>query len=159
MNYNILLKLFLFILLCNSCNDINTTKNQLKSSNYKAAIERVEILKKEINYPSDFSDAEFDLFNVNGFSFNRPSLPGASSLKYQFIVKITPENIHQWLDGYSEIRSDERLIKRVKNLINHRKGNWITYSKPKFYSRDNSDSSILILYKNESIIFKYVTLH
>jgi len=61
---------------CSSC-DSNST---LDSDGYESKAERVETLTREINPFSDLEDAEFELFNVNGFQDQQTSFPpGASS--------------------------------------------------------------------------------
>ena len=81
----------LLILGLYSCSEISNS-NKLDSDNYKTKEERVEVLKKEIESFSEFGNAEFELFNVNGFSNSRTTLPGASSWDYKFAIKVKPSN-------------------------------------------------------------------
>lgn len=60
---------------------------------------RVELLSAEKRKYSSIEDAEYDLFNVNGFSNQKMILPGASSWDYKFVIKVDPSDIHKWLEG------------------------------------------------------------
>ncbi|NRA12803.1 MAG: hypothetical protein HRT57_12670 [Crocinitomicaceae bacterium] len=73
---NLILGILIFVL--SSCSD----SSRLDSDNYETKEERVEVLKKEIKSFSEFENAEFKLFNVNGFSNSRTTVPGASSWDY-----------------------------------------------------------------------------
>ena len=50
-----------------SCFD-SSTENNLDSDHFSTKTERVAVLKKEIKPYSEFHDAAFELFNVNGFT-------------------------------------------------------------------------------------------
>ena len=57
-------------------------------------------LKNHITVYSDFSDAEYEILNVNGnFTNERLTIPGASSWDYQFVIKVEKENIEKWISG------------------------------------------------------------
>lgn len=75
----------LVILMLIGCSKASELK-ELDSDDFKTKEKRVDVLKKEIKYPSDFEDAEFELFNVNGFSNTRTGIPGASSWDYKFVL-------------------------------------------------------------------------
>jgi hypothetical protein len=80
-----------------------TQHNHLTSNRFNNQKERVEALKKAIAPPSELDDAEFDLFNVNGFSGNRTMVPGASSWNYEFAVKVKSTDLDKWTKGLMKI--------------------------------------------------------
>ncbi len=136
-----------------SCNHTNTSK--LDSDDFNNKVERIEKLKLEIKPFSDFLDAEFELFNVNGFHNQRTSVPGASSLDYKFVVKIDTVNISKWTTGMTEIELTSYDDSWTKEIIKGRKQNWSTLSKP-LYFRRNGENVTMLVFKNEGIIYKRV---
>jgi hypothetical protein len=44
----------------------------------------------------------------------------------------------------------------ISEITKKRKENWKTISKPKFYIRQNDESTFIVLYEKEGIIFKSV---
>lgn len=136
-----------------SCNHANTSK--LDSDDFKNKVERIEKLKLEIKPFSDFLDAEFELFNVNGFYNQRTSVPGASSLDYKFVVKIDTVNISKWTTGMKEIELTSYDDGWTKEIIKSRKQNWRTISKPLYFKR-NGENVTMLVFKNEGIIYKRV---
>lgn len=134
--------------------DPNSSK--LNSKDYESKLERIEILKKEIKYFSDFLDAEFELFNVNGFHDHRISLPGASSWDYKFVIRVDSINISKWTTGMQVIEFTNYDDNWTKEIIKQRKQNWETTSEPQFFIRKGEDVT-MIIYKNEGVIFKRVT--
>lgn len=119
-------------------------------------MERIEKLKMEINSLSDFQDAEFELFNVNGFYNHRTSVPGASSWDYKFVIKIDTVNISKWTTGMIEVEPTEYDDSWTKEIVKGRKHNWQTFSKPQYFKRNGEDVTVLV-FKNEGIIYKRVT--
>ena len=76
-------KLFLgliFCLLLFNCKQ----ESRLSSKNYPNKNERIETLQKYVKFYSEVENAEFDLFNVNGFNDNSFSIPGASNWDLKF---------------------------------------------------------------------------
>jgi hypothetical protein len=69
-----------------SCSTDSTTR--LDSDDCENKKDRIDRLKMEIRSFSDYQDAEFELFNVNGFHHQRMSVPGASSCDYKFAVRV-----------------------------------------------------------------------
>lgn len=134
-----------------SCSKQSTT---MDSSSIIHKSERVSKLKNEINEPSEILDAEFQLFNVNGFSNSRTLVPGASSWDYKFVVKVDPSNIDKWIDDRFSFSNDFK-IEWADSLIQLRSDNWKTNSEPDTYM--SIDSLVfLIVYRNEGVIFKRV---
>lgn len=126
------------------------------SDYYETKDERVKVLKKEIKSFSNFKNAEFELFNTNGFSNSRPILPGASSWDYKFVIKVNSFDVGKWTTGMILIEPkgiDETWMKKV---IQKRKNDWVTESTPEFYIR-NGDNVKVVVYRSEGIIFKRVT--
>ena len=140
-----------------SCADA-TNPNQLDSAEIESKIERMVTLKPEIVAMSEFSNAEFQLFNVNGFSNSRTLLPGASSVDYKFVVKVKPSEIDKWTEGMQKIEKPEENEDWIKKLIEKRKSDWTHNSEPEYYERKGADV-IQILYRQEGIVFKRVIAH
>jgi hypothetical protein len=137
-----------------SCSDSNTSK--LDSDDYENKMERIEKLKMEIKPFSDFQDAEFELFNVNGFQNQRTSVPGASSWDYKFVIKVDTVNISKWTTGMTEVDLTEYNDSWTKEIIKDRKQNWQTFSNPQYFKR-NGENVTMLVFKNEGIIYKRVT--
>lgn len=148
---------FMFLLLINllptGCSSNHTSK--LDSDNYSTATARVKALKNEIIAPSDFTDAAFELYNVNGFSNSRFSVPGASSWDYRFAVKIAQADIVKWtqeMTRMTELNIDLEWTRQITRLENTK---WHTQSQPEYFQKPEEDV-FLIVYRNESIVFKRV---
>jgi hypothetical protein len=136
------------------CSD-SQNSNRLDSDDYGSKKERVETLKNEIKFYSDFENAEFELFNVNGFSNSRTTLPGASSWDYKFVVKVNPYEIDKWTNGMILIEPTDNNDEWMKKIIHERENKWKTESTPEFYTREG-DNVMMIVYRSEGIIFKSV---
>ncbi len=147
--------IILTILFFVSCNESNSSK--LDSDDYEDQAERIERLKIEIISFSDIKDAEFELFNVNGFHGQRTSLsgPGASSWDYKFVVKIDTVDISKWTAGMKEVKLKDYDDNWTKEITESRKENWQTISTPLYFER-NGENVMSIVYKNEGIIYKRV---
>jgi len=100
-------------------------------------------------------DAEFQLFNVNGFNNERIIIPGASSIDYKLVVKIDSADISKWINGMNETTQSENDCSWIIDLIEHRKQNWETNSFPQYYINAEKDVT-LIVFKSEGILFKRV---
>ena len=144
----------LLIIGLSSCSD-SSNQNILDSDNYDTKEERVEVLKKEIKSFSEFENAEFELFNVNGFSNSRKMVPGATSLDYKFAIKVNPSEVDKWTDGLIAIESDNYDYNWMKKIIKKRTNDWRMDSEPEFYTR-KGDNVIMIVYRSEGVIFKRV---
>lgn len=158
MKPKVILVLSIITFLLSSCKKTtNQNPNILDSTNYKTSTERVQVLKNEIISKSDFNDAEFVLFNVNGFTKNdRLAIPGASSWDYKFVIKINPSDIDKWTEDFVKFDPKEYNLNWTKAITNNRLNNWKTKSQPEFYRRSNNEV-ILIVYRKESILFKRAT--
>ncbi len=133
------------------------TKNSshLDSNDYDSKKERVEILKKEIKSKSNFENAEFELFNVNGFSNGRATVPGASSWDYKFVIKVKSSDTDKWTEGMIKVEPTDYEIDWTEKIIEKRKNEWTANSQPEFYTRKEGEV-MLVLYRTEGIIFKRV---
>jgi hypothetical protein len=129
--------------------------NQLDSNDYDTIEKRVKILKKEIKSFSNFKNAEFELFNVNGFSNSRTLVPGTSSIDYKFAIKTNPADVDKWINGMTEIEPEDYDDLWIKKMIEKRENVWKTNTQPKFYTR-KGDNVMMIVYKSDGIIFKRV---
>jgi|TARA_R100000789_G_C2886039_1_gene116009 hypothetical protein len=146
--------ILIIILTLNSCTDSKNI-NQLDSDDFVTKTERIKALKTEIKSQSEFNDAEFELFNVNGFSKSRESVPGASSLDYRFVIKVKNSDIEKWTEGMTKIDLPDENINWTKDIIEKRKNEWSTKSLPEFYNREKSNV-LLIVYRDAGIIYKRV---
>jgi hypothetical protein len=154
-----------FLLACSGADSGERTADYIKGQNYskeldsdsfKTASDRVNVLSKEIKAFSAIKDAEFELFNVNGFSFeeNR-SVPGASSLDYKFVVRIDTNDIAKWTEGFLKTDSIKYDGSWTEKMVLNRKSIWKKQSKPLIFYRSN-ENVILFVFKEEGIIFKRV---
>ena len=150
----IILIIGLLIIGLSSCSD-TADSNNLDSDNYDKKDERVEVLKKEIKTFSEIENAEFELFNVNGFSNSRTTVPGASSWDYKFVIKVNPSDIDKWTTGLIKIELDGSDKAWMDKIIEKRKNDWKTKTEPEFYTR-KGDNVTLAVYRTEVIIFKRV---
>jgi hypothetical protein len=144
------------IIFCLSCFADTNDPNILDSDNFPIQAERIQKLGQQIKSFSKIKDAEFELFNVNGFSNARsPTIPGASSWNYTFVVKIEPSDLPKWRNGFRSFTPDGYDDIWTKEIISARNENWITSSTPKYYKRVNSNVT-MIIYEEEGLVFKRV---
>ena len=151
--------LFLAILiglLTGSCKSNKSDSTTLTSFDINDQTERIDILKREVKTFSELKDAEFYLINANGFSNQRITVPGASSLNYQFVIKIDTNDIPKWTEGMIEIPAYNINKDWLERIPSSRTENWKTYSVPKSYTRVG-DSVMMVVYKDEGIIFKHLS--
>ncbi len=139
-----------------SCSANQSDASKLKSKNFENKSERIEALKKEIKVFSEIRDAEFDLFNVNGFSNSRASLPGASAWDYKFAVKIDTADIKKWTEGMFELPTKDTTSAWLNEILGERKNNWIRTSIPKHFIRRGGVDVSIMVYEKEGILFKRV---
>jgi hypothetical protein len=144
----------LLILTLGSCSE-TANSNKLDSDNYNTKDERIEILKKEIKSFSEIENAEFELFNVNGFSNSRTTVPGASSWDYKFAIRINPLDVDKWTNGMISIDSVDYNDSWMEMIIKVRAEDWRTESEPEIYTR-KGDNVMMFVYRNEGILFKSV---
>lgn len=151
----ILFYTFTSLVLFGGCTLNNSDMTKLDSDDYESADERVEVLKKEIKNFSKFKDAEFKLFNVNGFNKQRTSVPGASSWDYKFVIRLDTANISAWTIGMKQVEPKNFDSNWQQELIKNRKQNWKIISDPEKYVREGDDVTMLV-YRNEGIIYKRI---
>jgi hypothetical protein len=148
--------LIILTLTISSCSE--TTK--LDSDDISTAEERVQILNEQIPDVSKINDAEFELFNVNGFSTSSGfSVPGASSLDYKFVIKIDTADIGKWKDGMTKFTPEHYDATWTQEIVKERKENWLTSSLPTYYTRQGLPdgwSTTIIAFYSEGIVFKRV---
>lgn len=147
----------IIILLFTACTTSNSTSTYLDSNDFENKADRIEKLEMEIICFSDILDAEFDLFNVNGFHNQRNLGTGASSWDYKFAIKVDTINIPKWTLGMTEVELTNEDENWTKEITKQRKQNWETHSKPQYYIRIGEEVT-MIVYKKEGIIFKHVTI-
>lgn len=138
-----------------ACKGNRSTSTILNSYDFENTNDRIEQLSNEITVYSKIQDAEFELFNVNGFSNQRLSVPGASSWDYKIAVRINKSDIAKWTLGMADTTLSNYDDSWIKEITNYRKKNWQTKSLPKFYFRKGVDVRMLV-YEPEGIIFKRV---
>lgn len=149
-----LFHLIIIIGLFGGCKSNDSNSTTLDSDDYTSKADRIKVIKKEIKFFSDFHDAEFELFNVNGFQ-NQTWVPGASSWDYKFAIRIDTLNISKWTSGMQEIGLNEYDDHWTKEITKQRKQNWQTNSEPHYFIR-NGENITMLVYKKEGIIFKRV---
>jgi len=132
-----------------------TNISRLNSRDIEDQLERIKILTAEIKAFSELKDAEYDLFNVNGFSNSEISIPGASSWDYRFVVKVKSSDISKWKKGFIEVESIEKDTTWMEQLVIDRKNNWQKASKPQYFVREGA-GVIMQIFEKEGIIFKRV---
>lgn len=146
----------IFLLIATACS--NRTK--LDSDDFGKAEKRIEVLKKEIKFPSEVKDTEFELFNVNGFHDSWGSvLPGPSSLSYKFAVKVDTADISRWRQGLVKSDSLRYGDMWTREIVMNRKQNWLMNSQPKYYIAKGLPggwSTTVVEYYPEGTIFKWV---
>jgi hypothetical protein len=161
MKYLILNISFLFLL--SSCasgleKDYTEEQNYLKgldSDNFRDKHERIEILKAEVKYFSPVLDAEFELFNVNGFNKQRnTSVPGATSRDYKFVVKVDTVDIKKWTNGFvpDTLKRDEDWTRKI---IPDKEQEWMFETTRETFIRPGENVT-MIIYRKEGIIFKRI---
>jgi hypothetical protein len=138
-----------------SCGKMHQEKTVLDSSNYDDQQERIEKLRTAVTLYSEILDTEFKLFNVNGFNNNRNTVPGASSWNYRFCVKMDTSYIHQWLTDMTEVPTGKNDTSLIADIVKDRQQNWLTHSKPKYYSNGANTVSMTV-FEEEGIIFKTI---
>lgn len=129
--------------------------SKLNSDDFDSAEERVEVLQKEIKSFSPFENAEFELFNVNGFSNSSQRLPGASCSDYKFAIKLDPSRIDDWTKGMRKIEPEEYNDDWIRKIIKKNENDWKIQSEPEYYTRENEDVTAIV-HRAEGIIFKRV---
>ncbi|KZS38971.1 hypothetical protein AWE51_10405 [Aquimarina aggregata] len=150
------IKLILGFLIIGLSSCSNTAdSNNLDSDDYDKKDERIKTLEKEIKSFSEIKNAEFELFNVNGFSNSRTTVPGASSWDYKFAIKVNPSDIDKWTTGLIKIELNGSNKEWMNKIIEKRKNDWKTKTEPEFYTR-KEDNVTVAVYKLEGIIFKRV---
>ncbi|MBU2926702.1 hypothetical protein [Winogradskyella psychrotolerans] len=138
-----------------SCSDFHNS-NLLDSDNYNTREKRIECLKYEIKAKSDFENAEFELFNVNGFTNSRPtSIPGASSWDYKFVIRVKSSDINKWTEGMQKTQPTNYDISWTKAIVEKRASDWQTTSQPEFFKRKTANVMVIV-FRNEGIIYKRV---
>jgi len=150
-----ILVLILTIVFLISCSTNHSST--LDSDEFNDTSERIEQLEKEIKLFSPILNAEFELFNVNGFSDQTtlfPSVPGASSWDYKFVIKVSADSVNNWIADMDKV--DSVVTENwTEKIIEKRKQNWILNSKPEYYRRKNDDV-LIILYRKEGVVFKRI---
>ncbi|MGD1848305.1 MAG: hypothetical protein ACFB10_23170 [Salibacteraceae bacterium] len=146
--------LWLIIIALGSCTSIGDS-NVLDSDDYSTKEERVEILKQQIQTYSSFENAEFELFNVNGFTNSRLETPGPSSWDYKFAIKVRPEDVDKWMGGWVSFTPQNYDAAWTQEITATRKKDWKTAGDAEYFAR-KGDNVTMIVYRSQGIIFKRV---
>lgn len=139
------------------CADIQGT-TKLDSAEMESKTKRIAILQQQIIAQSEIADAEFQLFNVNGFSNGRIGVPGVSSANYKFAIKVDTSDIEAWTDGLEKVEEFEPTTDWTKILVKNRKPDWEVKSQPEYYIRKGAEV-YLVVYRQEGILFKHLILN
>lgn len=152
------LSLFVLLILV-SCKSKSDTK--LESFDIENQEKRIEILSEQIKEYSEILDAEYSLFNANGFGNTVVFVPAASYSDYKMALQIDTTDINKWLVGMynaeNENAEDSVWINSIlDNLTEQRKQNWIENmekSNPKRFtmSATNGYTKVAIIYQNDSL--------
>ncbi len=136
---------------------VNSHKDNTRTSvEIERTEDRITTLKREIVSKSEFYDAEFLLFNVNGFANSKvTSIPGPSSWDYRFAIKVEPSEVKNWITDFTKIDTKEYTYDWTNDLVVHRNQNWERKSVPEVYKIEGSNVFIIV-YKKEGILFKRV---
>lgn len=121
----------------------------LRSKNFDNTSERINQLIEVVDLPTKINDAEFVLFNIDGFNKSRMQI-GLSAWDYRYAVKLDSNNIEKWLEGFSHI-DGEPDIKWLKSYLSLNE-NWKLTSEYELYKNDSRES--IILFRGEAIIIK-----
>ena len=145
--------LTIFFIPAISCTPVESNSTLLDSDEYENKEERINRLETEIVSSSAIQDAEFELFNVNGFHNQRQAVPGASSWDYKFAVRIAPANIPNWTNGLKEVELEDMDDSWTGEITKQRSQNWRTFSNPHYFIGQHVT---LVVYEDEGIVFKRV---
>ena len=146
-------QLISIIIFFSSCATRHSEGSKLDSDDYATREDRIEKLNKVIKSYSALKDAEFELFNVNGFDGSRTDVPGASSWDYKVAMKVDTADITRWTEGFEEMPPNNYDQSWTKEITKQRSQNWITQSNPQYFYRTQGNVSILV-FQQEGIIFK-----
>ncbi|WP_291726839.1 hypothetical protein [Bernardetia sp.] len=156
--------LFLMVLLFTNCHSKSPTT--LKSSEIEQKEERIKVLSKQVKIYSEILDAEYSLFNVNGFESSFSFGVGASSWHYKIAIEVEKKDVDKWLKGMYEAENPNAkdsvwINDMLSNLDSARKQKWeriIKTSTPKRFtmSATNGRSKVAIIYFDEGIIFQRI---
>lgn len=128
----------------------------MDSDDFSNPQERVEALRAEIRSFSSFEDAEFELFNVNGFSNTRnSSIPGASSWDYKFALRLDPANLERWTEEMVQVEFGKQDLSWTQAIVRERKDQWKVSSPPIVYTSQGAKVTVFV-YEKEGILFKRV---
>ena len=137
-----------------SCSSTNNS-NKLDSIDFPVKAERIRTLEKEVKLYSPILDAEFSLFNANGFSNSRTSVPGASSWDYKFGVKVHPNDLDNWVIEMDQIERKNYNTHWIEEIIPASRNTWQRTSQSELYTRRHSNV-VVLLYRQEGFIFKRI---
>lgn len=130
---------------------------KLDSDEFSTPGERVEILKQEISCFSEIKDAEFELYNVDGFKSSWGfSAPGLPYLDYKFVIKVDKEDVTKWREGMIKFEPEHYDTAWIKKIIKNREENWFTSSQPTYYVRQHDENVTMVEFYLEGIVFKRV---
>ena len=149
------LKSIIFFVIIVSVSCSNKTKINSKDINDKN--DRIAQLKSAVILKSKILDAEYDLFNVNGFNNDFLVAPGSSSSDYKYVIKVETNDTQAWIEGLEITTGKFESEIWAKQLIEKRKDIWKTQNEPIFYKYKNYEESKIIMFRNEGIIFKHVS--
>ncbi|WP_133259784.1 hypothetical protein [Pseudochryseolinea flava] len=148
--------LTMLALMFSSCSGVT----RLDSDDFTDVDSRIDILEKEVRVFSEIHDAEFELFNVNGFQSQRQgfTIPGASSGDYKFVVKVDTADIKKWTEGMVKLDLNHDDDSWTKEIVSARAEHWKTTCEPSYYGRQGDDVE-LVLFRENGIIFKRIIIN
>jgi len=127
-----------------------TTKT--KSSSFSIKEQKLAFLTKYVKEYSDVYNAEYSIeYQNNNYGF----VPGPSEWDIRVVLKVQPEKVSDWVEGFQEV-SEEMVHFDWWGELDINEHEWNRNSKPRFYKRKNQDVYIIV-YEVEGIIFKKIT--
>lgn len=147
---------FSFFILCFVCLFSCKNETRITSENISNKEERIKILQKHVKYFSEVEDAQFDLFNVNGFGNNFSLVPGSSNLDYKFVVKVKTEDIDKWRKDFLPVPHGSKNEEWIYPLKNSLKSDSTSNNPRPNTSSFVKDGVYMIIDYDESFIFKRI---
>ena len=121
------------------------------SFEFKEADEKLAFLSEYLTMPSDIIDAEYHIvYHDNSAGM----IPGPSDWDIRVALKVKPENIPLWLDGFTAVSPEEIDLIWWSELASG-SISW-SNANAEYYKRDNG-FSYLVIFPDENVILKAIS--
>lgn len=135
-----------------------TDPNTKGSKQISEIAERIKTIQHYVKCESDLLDAQFVLFNANGFEKNerRTDIPAPSYWDYKYAVKVPPEQAIRWTNAMVDITMPEDYDDSwIAEIVSHDKENWNPVTTPILALRVADGLRIeMLTYEEEGMIFR-----